>query len=370
LSTAPASNIGEERSVKESETEYTLGELASILGARLEGDPLVVVSSLGAIDKAQSHQVTHLSSPAYRQHLATTRSGAVLLREADANACPTNALIVVDPYLAFAKCSQLFCRPDDLPVGLHSTAIIDPSARIAADACIGPQVVIGAGSQVASGVRLHAGVHVGERCVIGADTELRSRVVLYSDVHVGERCKVHAGAVIGGDGFGFAPDARGHLHAIAQLGGVRIGHDVSIGCNTTIDRGAIEDTVIEDGVKIDNLVQIGHNCRIGAHSVLCGMVGLAGSTVIGKHCVLAGGSGCGGDKPVVLCDQVTLTAATIVTSSIDKAGVYSGSILHNTHTRWKRTALLFSRLDELVSRVRALEKSVRSDTGKRAGNDL
>ena len=336
-----------------------MGELAKLLDARLSGDPSVVVRSLGAIDKALDDQITHLSSPSYRHHLPATGAAAVLLREGDLEACPTNALVVSDPYLAFAKVSQIFYQADDLPVGIHPTAIVHSSARIAPDAAIGPQVVVGADSVVASGVRLHGGVHIGERCVIGAGTELRARAVLYSDVSMGERCVVHSGAVIGGDGFGFAPDQRGHLHAIAQLGGVRIGDDVSIGCNTTIDRGAIEDTVIENGVKIDNLVQIGHNCRIGAHSVLCGMVGLAGSTIIGKHCVLAGGAGCGGDKPVVLCDQVTLTAATIVTSSIDKPGVYSGSILHNTHTRWKRTALLLSRLDELVSRVRALEKSLR-----------
>lgn len=345
--------------MKQSASEFSLGELAKLLNARLAGDPSVVIRSLGAIDRALSDQITHLSSPSYRHHLPATRSAAVLLRETDLDACPTNALIVADPYLAFAKVSQLFYQPDGLPVGIHPSATVHTSARIAPDAAIGPHVMIGADTTIASGVRIHAGVAVGERCVIGAGTELRARAVLYSDVHLGARCIVHSGAVIGGDGFGFAPDQKGHLHAIAQLGGVSIGDDVSIGCNTAIDRGAIDDTVIEDGVKIDNLVQIGHNCRIGAHSVLCGMVGLAGSTVIGKHCVLAGGAGCGGDKPVVLCDQVTLTAATIVTSSIDKPGVYSGSILHNTHSRWKRTALLLAKLDELLSRVRALEKSLR-----------
>jgi UDP-3-O-[3-hydroxymyristoyl] glucosamine N-acyltransferase len=328
-----------------------------LLSARLSGDADKLIRSLGAIDKAQSDQITHLSSANYRHHLATTGAGAVLLRESDLGACPTNALVVPDPYLAFARVSQLFQVRDSLPTGVHPTAIIGPGAEVAVDAAIGPYVVIGTGTTIGAGARIHGGVHIGERCSIGADTEIRAHVVLYSDVRIGERSIIHSGAIIGGDGFGFAPDARGHLHAIAQLGGVSVGNDVSIGCNSAIDRGAIDDTVIEDGVKIDNLVQIGHNCRIGAHSILCGNVGLAGSTVIGRHCVLAGGSGCGGDRPVVLCDRVTLTAATVVTSSIDKPGVYSGSMLHNTHQRWKRNALGLLKLDELVKRIRTLERA-------------
>jgi UDP-3-O-[3-hydroxymyristoyl] glucosamine N-acyltransferase len=336
----------------------TLADLAERLSARLVGDGQHVIRSLAAINRADSEQITHLSGAAWRQYLSGTGAGAVLLRESDLAACPTNALVVPDPYLAFAAVSQLFHVPDELPAGTHPTACIDPRSTLGPGACVGPFVVVGPHTRIGQGVRLHAGVQIGERCVIGDDVELWPRVVLCSDVHLGARTVVHAGAVIGGDGFGFAPDARGHLHAIAQLGGVRIGEDVSIGCNTTIDRGAIDHTVIEDGVKIDNLVQIGHNCRIGAHSVLCGMVGLAGSTTIGRHCVLAGGSGAGGDKPVTIADQVTLTAATIVTASIDKPGVYSGSILHNSHTRWKRNALSLLKLDELVKRVRDLEKKI------------
>ncbi len=342
--------------VRPSPFEFTLAELAERLSARLSGDADKVIRSLGAIDKASGDQITHLSSTSYRKHLASTDAGAVLLREEDLPTCPTNALVVKNPYLAFAEVSQLFHQPDALPIGVHPTAVVASDATVDEDATIGPLVVIGAKSRIASGTRIHGGVQIGERCVIGRGVELHARVVVYSDVSIGDRTIVHSGAVIGGDGFGFAPDAKGHLHAIAQLGGVQIGADVSIGCNTTIDRGAIDDTVIEEGVKIDNLVQIGHNCHVGAHSILCGMVGLAGSTVIGRHCVLAGGSGCGGDKPVVLCDQVTLTASTIVTSSIDKPGVYSGTMLHNTHHRWKRNALSLLKLDELFSRIRGLEK--------------
>ncbi|MCP5181005.1 MAG: UDP-3-O-(3-hydroxymyristoyl)glucosamine N-acyltransferase [Pseudomonadales bacterium] len=335
---------------------YSLEDLAARLDARLVGDGRCRIRGVGALASATTDEVTHLSSASYRSLLPATRAGAVLLREADAAACPTNALIVADPYLAFARVSQLFLVEDGLPAGAHASAVVAADALVDPTACVGPHVVVGAGSRVGARVRLHAGVSIGERCTIGDDVEIRPNAVLYSDVSVGARSVVHAGAVLGGDGFGFAPDGAGRLHAIAQLGGVRIGEDVSIGSNTTIDRGAIEDTVIEDGVKIDNLVQVGHNCRIGAHSVLCGCVGLAGSTTIGRHCVLAGGSGVGGEHPVTLCDGVTLTATTIVTTSIDKPGVYSGSMLHNTHTRWKRIVLLLHGLDELVKRVRSLEK--------------
>ena len=340
--------------------EFTLAQIAQRLGARLVGDGQRKISALGSLANASEGQISHLSSIAYRKFLPVTRAGAVLLREDDLDACPVDALVVGNPYLAFAHVSQMFSRPDEMARGVHPTAVIASSAHVDPSAMIAAGVVIGANSLVGARARLHPGVTIGERCHVADDVELFARVVLYSDVRIGPRSIVHAGAVLGGDGFGFAPDGAGHLHAIAQLGGLSIGADVSIGCNTAIDRGAIDDTVIEDGVKIDNLVQIGHNCRVGAHSVLCGFVGLAGSSTIGRHCVLAGGSGVGGDKPVSICDQVTLTAATIVTSSIDKPGVYSGSILHNSSLRWKRNALQLNRLDELVGRVRELERQLAS----------
>ena len=338
--------------------ELKLAEIALHLEARLVGDGQRVVTSLGPWATATSAQISHLSSKNYRKFLADTHAGAVVLREEDLPDCPVDALVVTNPYLAFAHVSQLFARPDDLPSGIHPTAIVASTADVHPAAAIGAGVVIGANSRIGEGARIHPGVTIGERCVIADSVELFARVVLYSDVRIGARSVVHAGAVLGGDGFGYAPDAGGRLHAIAQLGGLTIGNDVSIGCNTAIDRGAIDDTVIEDGVKIDNLVQIGHNCHIGAHSVLCGFVGLAGSSRIGKHCVLAGGSGVGGDLPVTICDQVTLTAATIVTSSINEAGVYSGLILHNNSRRWKRNALHLQKLDELVGRVRELERQL------------
>jgi UDP-3-O-[3-hydroxymyristoyl] glucosamine N-acyltransferase len=184
-------------------------------------------------------------------------------------------------------------------------------------------------------------------------------VVLYRAVRLGRRCIVHSGAVIGADGFGFTAAEDGHLEAIAQLGGVNVGDDVSIGACTSIDRGALDDTVIEEGVKIDNQVQIGHNCHIGAHSVVCGCVGIVGSTRIGRHCVLAGGVGIGGDRPIELCDRVVVSGMTHVSASIAEPGIYSGGVLHSRNRQWKKNALRFGRLDELHRRVAALERALK-----------
>ena len=220
--------------------------------------------------------------------------------------------------------------------GVDASARIDRTVTIAPSAAVGPGVVIGAECEIGPDVRIYANVIVGERCQIGKGVVLMSGAILSSDVRLGARSIVHSGAVIGSDGFGFTPDEKGHLQAIAQLGGVNIGEEVSIGACTSIDRGAIDDTVIEDGVKIDNQVQIGHNCRIGAHSIICGCVGIVGSTTIGRHCVLAGGVGVGGDGPITICDQVVLTGTTYVASSISEPGVYSSGVLHTASRQWKR----------------------------------
>ncbi len=214
--------------------------------------------------------------------------------------------------------------------------------------------------RIGEGVTILANSVVGDRCVIGADSVLRANVTLYTDVVLGARVLVHSGAVIGADGFGFTPDEQGCWQPIAQVGGVRVGDDVSIGANTCIDCGTIDDTVVEDGVQIDNQVQIGHNCRIGAHSLQCGMVGLAGSTTIGKHCVFAGRSGVGGDHPVDVCDGVIVSACTVLSQTVTQPGMYSGSVLFHEHGKWRRNALRFAHLDELFKRVKKLELQLRS----------
>ena len=338
---------------------FSLGELAGDLGARVVGDPELRITGLGSLEAATSGQISHFSSHAYREFLRQTAASAVILREEDCSEWPGPALIVGNPYLAFARVSQKFARMPLLAPGVHATAIIAPTAQLAASVAVGPGVVIGERTVVAENVCVHANTVVGADCVLECDGILMANVVIYDDVVLGERAIVHSGAVIGADGFGFTADERGHMVMIAQLGGVRIGNDVNIGACSTIDRGAIDHTIIADGVKIDNQVQIGHNCHIGAHSVICGSAGMAGSTRIGRHCVIAGGVGIAGDGPIEICDGVVVSATTHVTSSITEPGIYSGGVLHSKTRQWKRNALRFMHLDELNRRVTKLEKTVR-----------
>lgn len=346
------------------EITITLAEIAEHIGADIvgpfagppEGAGQLTISALGSIGSARPGALTHLSSPSYRQHLASTQATAVILGAEDAQSCPCPSLVVTKPYLAFARASQLFDqqRHQFLP-SIHDSAVVDPTAQIGKDVYLGPHVVIEANVRIGDGAVVQANTSIGANSEVGAHSQLCANVTLYANVTLGERCTVHSAVVLGAPGFGFTPDEKGHLQAIAQVGGVTIGNDVSIGAGSTIDCGAIDDTVIEDGVKIDNLVQIGHNCRVGAHSLICGCVGLAGSTTIGRHCVLAGGCGVGGKHPISICDGVVISAKTTVTQSIDKPGIYSGSILATEHSTWLRNAVKFSALGELFKRVKKLE---------------
>lgn len=334
----------------------TVADIAARIGAEVVGDGNLEISGLGSLGTAVAGQLSHLSSPSYKGQLADTGASAVIVKTDDAQTCPVTALVVDNPYLAFARASQMFARPSSASAGVHASAVIGRDCQIDESASVGPSVYIGDGVRVGAGVRIAANTVVGDRCVLDEDVVLHGNVTFYADVRIGARSIVHSGAVIGGDGFGFTPDESGRWQEISQLGGVVIGADVSIGACTSIDCGAIDDTVVEDGVKIDNQVQIGHNCRIGAHTLICGCVGIAGSSVIGKHCVLAGASGIGGDKPVTLCDGVVVTASTTISQSIDQPGVYSGSIVFHEHGKWRRNAMRFFALDDLFKRVRRLEK--------------
>jgi UDP-3-O-[3-hydroxymyristoyl] glucosamine N-acyltransferase len=226
--------------------------------------------------------------------------------------------------------------------------------------------VVGPDARIGPGCRIHANVVIGARCVLAHDVRIMANATLYDDVRIGARSVIHSAAVIGADGFGYTPGPDGRLEEIAQLGGVTLGADVSVGAATTIDRGAIEDTVVEDGVKIDNQVQIGHNVYIGAHTLVCGCVGIVGSTRIGRHCVLAGGVGSGGDQPITLCDGVVVSGMTHVSASIDEPGVYSGGVIFNRMGAWKRNALRFQQLDTLARRVGRLERRLggEGDSGR------
>lgn len=343
---------------------YTVAALAAQLDARVLGDGDVVITGLGALPVAAPGQLSHLSNRAFRRYLPTTCASAVLLRAADASLCPTVALIVADPYVAYARASALFADVARPPVGVHASASVDEQATVAASASIGPGAVIAAGVTIGADCIVDANCFVGANCTLAERVRLWPNVTLYHGVHLGPRSIVHSGTVIGADGFGYARERDGSQHKIAQLGGVRIGADVEIGAATSIDRGAIDDTIIEDGVKIDNQVQIGHNCVIGAHTLICGCVGIVGSTRIGAHCVLAGGVGIGGDGPIEIAAGVVVSGMTHVSKSIATPGVYSSGTLFSGSRTWKKNALRFRELDVLARRVAELERTIERLTKK------
>ena len=324
-------------------------------GARIVGDADVEINGLGPIDAAKGGQITHLSGSAYRRFLEHTQASAVLLREGDVARCPATAVVVANPYLAFALVSQLFDDSPRLSPGIHPAANVAASASVSPTAAIAAHATIAAGAQIGNNVQVGAGVYIGENTTVGDDSLIHANATLYHGVRLGRRCVIHSGTVIGADGFGFTPDAQGRLQAIAQLGGVRIGDDVSVGACSSIDRGAITDTVIGNGVKIDNQVQIGHNCEVGEHTLICGRVGIVGSTKIGRHCAFAGGAGVGGQHPIEICDFVQVGIVTTVTRSITEPGVYMGTVLHNTAQRWRRNTVRFGQLDEMAKRLARLE---------------
>ena len=334
---------------------YTLQQIADALGGTLRGDPSAEIHGLGTLQAAQPGQLAFLANPQYARYLADTQATAVLLTEDQAAGCSVHAIVLDNPYLGYARLSHWFDRAPRAEVGIHPTAIIDPSARVDASASIGPRVVIEAEAVVGARAVIGAGSVVGARSVVGADSRLWANVTLYHDVRVGERCIIHSGAVLGADGFGLA-NARGQWVKIAQIGGVVLGNDVEVGANTTIDRGALEDTVIGDGVKLDNQIQIAHNVRIGDHSAIAACVGIAGSTTIGRHCVFGGGSGVGGHLEIA--DQVQLTGMTMVTRSLKEAGVYSSGTGVEANKDWRKSVVRFRQLDEMARRLRELEKKL------------
>ncbi len=340
-------------------TSYRLDELAARVSGEVRGDGATLISSLGMLANAGPGQLSFLGGAAYRQFLSQTGASAVVLTAAEADLCATNCIVVANPRLAFARLSHLFDDKPNPGAGISASAQIDHSVSLGADVSIGSNVVIGPRVQIGARTRISANCVIEADTVIGEDCVLHPNVVLYHRVRMGNRCTLHAGAVLGADGFGFTPDERGHFQAVAQVGSVWMGDDVSIGAATTIDRGAIEDTRIGNGVKIDNQVQVGHNCTIGDHSLLCGCVGLAGSSHIGKHCVLGGGVGVGGNSgPIYITDGVIVSGMTHVSSSIDKPGLYSGGVLFSESKHWKRNAIRFGTLDQLHRRLTKLEKQL------------
>ena len=333
-----------------------LGSLAATFGCELIGDPDTDISWVATLSNAGPGAISFLANSAYRGQLAETDASAVVLRPADADDCRTNALLADEPYAVFARiAAQLYPQPALVP-GVHPSAVVHETARVHDGAQIDALAYVGPDCVIGDGAHVGPGSVIGRACTLGPETTLSANVSLIEDVIMGARCLVHAGTVIGADGFGHAPSRSGYVK-VPQVGGVRIGDDVEIGSNTSIDRGAIDDTVIENGVRLDNQIQIGHNCRVGEHSVLAAQVGLSGTVSIGKRCMVAGKVGFVGH--ISVCDDVVITGAAVVTKSITEPGVYSGSFAAEKDKDWKRRVARFRRLESLGQRLTSVEQSIR-----------
>ncbi|WP_150912333.1 UDP-3-O-(3-hydroxymyristoyl)glucosamine N-acyltransferase [Marinobacter halotolerans] len=337
------------------ESSYRLGDIAAHLGAELRGDPDTEIVGLATLQGASPGQMAFLANASYARHLADTQASAVIIAPSVADQYAGNALLLDNPYLGYARLSHWFDPAPAATPGIHPSAVVASSATIADSASIGPLVVIEDDVVIGEAVTVGAGSMIGARCQLGSQSVLRPRVTLAHDVVLGKRCHILSGAVLGSDGFGFANE-KGVWHRIAQIGRVVLGDDVEVGANTTIDRGALDDTVIGNGVKLDNLIQIAHNVNIGDHSAMAAMVGIAGSTRIGRHCVFAGGAVVAGH--LTIADQVQLTGTTMVTSDISEPGVYSSGISADTNRQWRKNAVRFRQLDSLARRIKNLEKKL------------
>jgi UDP-3-O-[3-hydroxymyristoyl] glucosamine N-acyltransferase len=331
--------------------DRSLGELAVQFGCTLHGNPELRIRGVASLAGGEA-ELGFVANTKLRSSLAASRLGAVVVPQGMVADCHMAALVHDNPHWVFAEIAAVLHPVAPLVPGTHVSACVHPSAQIHASAQIGPFVVIGAG--VVIGPRCFVGAHsiVGDGVQIQADTRILERVTLCRDVRLGSRCLVHPGAVIGSDGFGNARDGARWVK-VPQLGAVRVGDDVEIGANTTIDRGAIEDTILEDGVRLDNQIQIAHNVCIGAHTAIAACTGIAGSTRIGQRCMIGGGTGIGGQ--LILADDVVITGFGMVTNSIDKPGLYSSVMPVEEARSWRRIVGRIKRLDALVARVRRLE---------------
>lgn len=336
----------------------TLADIVADLGGELIGDPTRIVDRIGPLDgSATPGTLSFLANPRYASELDKSAAGCVIVAPAarDAAVARGDTLVVEQPYLYFARLTQWWARrqrPAPRP-GIHPSACVDPGALVDAGASIGPMAVIEAGAKVGAGAVIGAHAWIGRHAEVGESTRLMARVTLADQCIIGQRGLLHSGVVIGADGFGFAPN-EGAWEKIEQLGAVRIGNDVEIGANTTIDRGALDDTVIEDGVKLDNLIMIAHNVRIGAHTAMAACCGVAGSAVIGRNCMIGGSAMIAGH--IEICDNVVLSALTFVSRSIRKPGTYSGAWPFDENANWEKNAATLRHLHTLRDRVRALEK--------------
>ncbi len=359
---------------------FTLQQLVERLGGRVVGDAQISINSIAPLDSASSGQLSFLANSKYQSLLGMTQASAILLTEEDYSAFSATQekgavehafLLTSKPYVYFARVAGLFAEEASVAThsfkGIHPTAVVDASAQIAPDALIGPYAVIEAQAVIGARSRIGAHGYIGQGVVIAEDVLLYPNVTIYAFCKIGAKTILHAGAVIGADGFGFAPDfeevsgeEKGEWVKIPQVGAVEIGERVEVGANTTIDRGALANTVIEEDVKIDNLVQIAHNCHIGAHTVIAGCTGIAGSTTIGRHCMLGGAVGIAGH--LTLADHVVVTAKSGVSKSLMKSGMYTSAFPAIDHGAWLRSAAHVRNLSSWHKRIQQLEAQVESLT--------
>ncbi len=333
----------------------SLGELALRYGCRLIGDPDQVVHRVGTLAGAGPQDLAFLANPQYRRQLAQSAAGAIVLSEGDAEQCPGAALIHDNPYAAYARIAAELHPPPAAEPGVHRAATVSASAELGDGVSVGPSAVIESGASIGERTVIGPGAAIGEGVVVGSDCRLGANVTLCHGVRIGRRVIIHPGAVIGADGFGIAREPDGWTK-VPQVGSVRIGDDVEIGASTTIDRGAIEDTVIENGVKLDNQIQIAHNVVIGEHTVMAACSGVSGSTRIGKRCMIAGAVGIVGHLEIA--DDVVITGQTMVSRSLTKPGAYSSALPADEAARWRRNSARFRQLDDMARRLRRLEKAV------------
>ncbi len=334
----------------------SLGEIVGHLGGELIGDAGITVRQVATLEKATPDTIAFLANERYLGQLKATRAGAVIVGAQLRELLDMPRIVAGNPYAYFARVSALFNPAPANAAGIHPSAVVHPRARLGAGVGIGPGAVIEEGVVVGDGCSIGAGSSLGAGVEVGEGSMLYPNVTIYHGCTMGKRTIIHAGAVIGADGFGIAMDD-GRWIKVPQIGRVRIGDDVEIGANTTIDRGAIDDTVIEDGVKLDNQIQVGHNVRIGAHTAIAACVGIAGSSRIGRFCRIGGASGIAGH--LTIADNVEISAHTLVTKSITEAGTYTGAYPFESNRDWRRNAASLRNLGELTTRVRALEQELK-----------
>ncbi len=347
----------------ERSTGYRIDELARRFGLEARGNTTAVIRGVAPLAGAAGDRLAFLANPRYASELAHTTAGVVVLAGEHAGASPVPVLVARDPYLAYARIAALFDHAAAPAPGVHPSAVVARDARVDPTASVAAGCVVEAGAAIEAGAVLGPQCVVGPDCVVGAQSLLGARVVLVTRVVLGKRVLIHPGAVLGADGFGIARGEHGWTK-VPQLGGVRIGDDCEIGANTTIDRGALEDTVLEEDVRLDNQIQIAHNVRIGAHTALAGCAAVAGSARIGRDCLIGGGAGVLGHLEIA--DGVTITAMSLVTRSIRAPGVYSSGAPIEENRTWRRNAARMRQLDRMARRIAALEKQLESLTRERS----